>query len=178
MSLFSSELPVTYRGLYHSAYPGLTPLWSPLLLLSSLMTLLLATLTSFFDFSVNIPHNFPIAPLHGCFFQLEYCCLQANPLISSICSSVTFLVMPTLTTLFETPVCPLQMFTPCPLCLALPLPLHPHSESESHSVVSSSLRPHGLYSLWNSPGQNTVVGSFSLFQGIFPYQALTQGLLC
>ena len=33
------------------------------------------------------------------------------------------------------------------------------SESESHSVVSSSLRPHGLYSPWNSPGQNTGGGS-------------------
>ena len=32
------------------------------------------------------------------------------------------------------------------------------SESESHSVVSDSLRPHGLYSPWNSPGQNTGVG--------------------
>ena len=29
------------------------------------------------------------------------------------------------------------------------------SESESRSVVSDSLRPHGQYSLWNSPGQNT-----------------------
>ena len=28
-------------------------------------------------------------------------------------------------------------------------------ESESHSVMSDSLRPHGLYSPWNSPGQNT-----------------------
>ena len=26
--------------------------------------------------------------------------------------------------------------------------------SESHSVVSDSLQPHGLYSAWNSPGQN------------------------
>ena len=33
--------------------------------------------------------------------------------------------------------------------------------SESHSVVSYSLRPHGLYSPWNSPGQNTGVGSLS-----------------
>ena len=33
---------------------------------------------------------------------------------------------------------------------------------ESHSVVSDSLRPHGLYSPWNSPGQNTGVGSLSL----------------
>ena len=34
--------------------------------------------------------------------------------------------------------------------------------SESGSVVSNSLRPHGLYSPWNSPGQNTGVGSLSL----------------
>ena len=44
------------------------------------------------------------------------------------------------------------------------------SESESHSVVSDSLWPHGLYSPWNSPGQNTGVGSLSLLQGIFPTQ--------
>ena len=44
-------------------------------------------------------------------------------------------------------------------------------ESESHSVMSDSLWPHGLYSPWNSPGQNTGVGSISLLQGIF----LTQG---
>ena len=42
--------------------------------------------------------------------------------------------------------------------------------SEICSVVSSSFRPHGLYSPWNSPGQNTGVGSFSLLQGIFPTQ--------
>ena len=29
------------------------------------------------------------------------------------------------------------------------------SESESCSVVSDSLRSHGLYSSWTSPGQNT-----------------------
>ena len=28
--------------------------------------------------------------------------------------------------------------------------------------MSNSLRPHGLYSPWNSPGQNTGVGSLSL----------------
>ena len=33
--------------------------------------------------------------------------------------------------------------------------------SESHSVISNSLRPYGLYSPWNSPGQNTGVGSLS-----------------
>ena len=46
--------------------------------------------------------------------------------------------------------------------------------SESCSVVSNSLWPHGLYSPWNSPGQNTGVGSFSLLQGIFPPRDQTQ----
>ena len=32
-------------------------------------------------------------------------------------------------------------------------------ESESHSAMSDSLQPHGLYSPWNSPGQNIGVGS-------------------
>ena len=50
------------------------------------------------------------------------------------------------------------------------------SESEIHSVVSNSLRPHGLYSTWNSPSQNTGVGSLSLLQGIFPTQGLNPGL--
>ena len=49
--------------------------------------------------------------------------------------------------------------------------------SESRSVVSDSLGPHGLYSPWNSSGQNTGVGSLSLFQGIFPTQESNQGLL-
>ena len=38
---------------------------------------------------------------------------------------------------------------------------HEIGESESRSVMSYSLRPHGLYSPWNSPGQNTGVGSLS-----------------
>ena len=50
------------------------------------------------------------------------------------------------------------------------------SESESHSVVSSSLQPHGLYSPWNSPGQNTGVSSLSLLQRIFPTQGSNPGL--
>ena len=48
---------------------------------------------------------------------------------------------------------------------------------ESHSVMSSSLRPHGLYSPWNSPGQNTGMSSFSLLQGIFPTQRSNPGFL-
>ena len=50
------------------------------------------------------------------------------------------------------------------------------SESESRSVVSDSLWPHGLYSPWNSPGQNTGVGSLSLHQRIFPTQGSNPGL--
>ena len=46
-------------------------------------------------------------------------------------------------------------------------------ESESHSVVSNSLQTHGL---WNSPGQNTGLGSLSLLQGIFPTQESNPGL--
>ena len=74
--------------------------------------------------------------------------------------------------------------------------------SESRSVMSNSLQPHGLYSQrnspdqdkvkvvqscltlcepmncspWNSPGQNTGVGSLSLLQGIFPTQGSNPGL--
>ena len=44
------------------------------------------------------------------------------------------------------------------------------SESESGWVVSHSLWPHGLYSPWNSPGQNAGVGSLSLLQRTFPTQ--------
>ena len=48
--------------------------------------------------------------------------------------------------------------------------------SEDHSVVSHSLWPHGLYSPWNSPGQNTRMGSHSLLQGIFLTQGCNPGL--
>ena len=51
--------------------------------------------------------------------------------------------------------------------------------SESHSVTwvrLQSLWLHGLYSPWNSPGQNTGVGSHSLLQGIFPTQGSNPGL--
>ena len=48
--------------------------------------------------------------------------------------------------------------------------------SESCSVVSHSLWPHGRNSPWNSPGQNTGVGSRSLLQGSFPAQGSNPGL--
>ena len=40
--------------------------------------------------------------------------------------------------------------------------MNAESESGSGSVVSNSLGPHGLYSPWNSAGQDTGVGSHSL----------------
>ena len=55
--------------------------------------------------------------------------------------------------------------------------IFPEGVSESHSVVSHSLRPHELYSPWNSPGQNTGVSSLSLLQGIFPTKGSNPGLL-
>ena len=56
-------------------------------------------------------------------------------------------------------------------------PLHWESKSESRSVISDSLRPHGLYSPWNSPGQNTGLDSLSLLQEIFLTQGSNPGLL-
>ena len=55
--------------------------------------------------------------------------------------------------------------------------LFQQSESQCRLVVSDSLRPHGLYGPWNSPGQKTGVGSLSLLQGIFPTQGSNPGLL-
>ena len=51
----------------------------------------------------------------------------------------------------------------------------------SRSVVSDSLRPHGLqpttfHHLWDFPGKNTGVGCHFLFQEIFPTQGLNPGL--
>ena len=56
------------------------------------------------------------------------------------------------------------------------IPLSEMILSESHSVVSDSLRLHGPYSPWNSPGQNTGVSSRSLLQGIFLTQGLNPGI--
>ena len=42
--------------------------------------------------------------------------------------------------------------------------------------MSDSLGPQGLYSPWNSSGQNTGVGSLSLLQGIFLTQGSNPGL--
>ena len=42
--------------------------------------------------------------------------------------------------------------------------------------MSDSLWPHGIYSPWNSPGQNTEVVSIPLLQGICPTQGSNPGL--
>ena len=47
--------------------------------------------------------------------------------------------------------------------------------SETCSVVSNPLQHHVLYSLWNSRGHNTGMGSLSLLQGIFPTQGSNTG---
>ena len=67
-------------------------------------------------------------------------------------------------------VCDLNMcYLDCLLCFSL-------AWTTTYSVVSDSLQPHGLYSLWNSPGQNTGVGSHSLLQEIFRTQGSNPGL--
>ena len=49
-------------------------------------------------------------------------------------------------------------------------------ESESASVMSTSSWPDGLLGPWNSPGQNSGVGSRSLHHGIFSTQGRNPGL--
>ena len=51
-----------------------------------------------------------------------------------------------------------------------------YTENESLSVMSDSLRPHGLHSQWDSPGQNTGVCGLSLLQEIFSTQGSNPGL--
>ena len=50
-------------------------------------------------------------------------------------------------------------------------------QSESHSVTSDCLRPHGPHSPWNSPGQNTGVGSYSVLQENLSNPGIEPGLL-
>ena len=64
-----------------------------------------------------------------------------------------------------------QRQTPCSATMKVKV-----KESESRSVMSYSLRPHGLSSPWNSLDQNTGVGSRSLLQGTFPIQGSNPGL--
>ena len=50
-------------------------------------------------------------------------------------------------------------------------------KKKSGSVMSNSFQAHELYSPWDSPGQNSGVGSLSLLQGIFLTQRSNSGLL-
>ena len=61
-------------------------------------------------------------------------------------------------------------------------PLWQSIEERSHSVVSNSLRSHGLYPTrllrpWDFPGKSTGMGCHFLLQGIFPTQGSNPGLL-
>ena len=62
---------------------------------------------------------------------------------------------------------------------------HMHELCSVHacSVVSNSLRPHGLQPSrllcpWDSPGKNTGEGWYFFLQGIFPTQGSSPGLWC
>ena len=50
-------------------------------------------------------------------------------------------------------------------------------QSKSHSIMSNSSWPHGLYSPWNSPGQNTGISGCSFLHRIFPTEGLNPGSL-
>ena len=50
-----------------------------------------------------------------------------------------------------------------------------HGTAKSQTQLFAT--PWTIYSPWNSPGQNTGVGSLSLLQGIFPTQGLNPGLV-
>ena len=60
---------------------------------------------------------------------------------------------------------PFSLFSLC-VCVCVCAQLYP-----------TLLGPHGRYSPWNSPGQNTGVCSLSFLQQIFPTQESNQGLL-
>ena len=57
------------------------------------------------------------------------------------------------------------------------VPIKLYLQKQVKVAQSDSLRPRGLYSSWNSPGQNTGVGRLSLLQGIFPAWGLNPSLL-
>ena len=66
------------------------------------------------------------------------------------------------------------------VCVCVCVCVHAHV-CVSHSVVSNCLWPHGLQPTrllcpWNSPGNNSEVGSHSFLQGIFPTQGLNPHL--
>ena len=58
-----------------------------------------------------------------------------------------------------------------------PTPVLLPEKSHGWTQLSPTLRPHGLYSPWKSPGQNTGVGRLTLLQWIFSTKELNWGLL-
>ena len=65
-----------------------------------------------------------------------------------------------------------------PAMAAGSLPVVPLGKNECKLLNSVWLfATRGLYNPWNSPGQNTGVGSHSLLQGIFPTQGMNPGFL-
>ena len=67
----------------------------------------------------------------------------------------------------------LYSFPQCHRCEILPRGTK-YGKSESHSVLSDSLRPHWLYSLWNSPGQNLEWVAFPFSRGSSQLRDLIQ----
>ena len=59
----------------------------------------------------------------------------------------------------------------------IPLGRQPYTWKVEVAQSCLTLCNYGLYSLWNSPGQNTGVGSLSFLQGIIPTQGSNAGLL-
>ena len=92
------------------------------------------------------------------------------PLASVTRLPVSETVIGNISVLLNHPVCRTSLVVQDPTAAAM------KGESESHSVVSHSLQSPGLCCPWNSPGQNTGVGSLSLLQGIFPTQGSNPGL--
>ena len=72
-----------------------------------------------------------------------------------------------------------RVLKPFPSPRDLPNPgIKPGSPAlQADALLSEPPGKHGLYSPWNSPSQNTGMGSFSLLQGIFATQGLNPGLL-
>ena len=112
--------------------------------------------------------------------------LPAAPLESTVCSATPFLFPPEVIEGMTS--CSSEWFwcleSPGPSTESCPVSSERNctvedsvvAKTESRSVVSDSLRPCGLYSSWDSPGQDTGVGSLSLLQGIFPTQGLNPDL--
>ena len=109
------------------------------------------------------------------FFHLKVC---TGSLLSSFSTTtlvhVTMISFPRLSAVFNLPAS--IFYTGTRVIFFFP------RESVSCSIVSDSLRPHGLQPAWllcpwNSLGKNTGVGSQSLLQGIFSSKGSNRGLL-